>query len=77
MNLSASTESHGLSKSGSFMGHHIGTKRRRSHSHQRIQFSPFGGMLEKIAVNLLAGVPALVKPATITSYLTEAVVKKS
>jgi oxepin-CoA hydrolase/3-oxo-5,6-dehydrosuberyl-CoA semialdehyde dehydrogenase len=32
-------------------------------------------MLEKIAVNLLAGVPAVVKPATVTSYLTEAVVK--
>jgi oxepin-CoA hydrolase/3-oxo-5,6-dehydrosuberyl-CoA semialdehyde dehydrogenase len=30
-------------------------------------------MLEKIAVNLLAGVPAIVKPATLTSYLTEAV----
>src|SRR5690606_30657108 len=34
------------------------------------------GMLEKIAVNLLAGVPAIVKPATITSYLTEAVVRE-
>src|SRR5258705_6658469 len=37
---------------------------------------PVWGMLEKIAVNLLAGVPAVVKPATITSYLTEAVVKE-
>ena len=37
---------------------------------------PVWGMLEKIAVNLLAGVPAIVKPATITSYLTEAVVKE-
>lgn len=33
-------------------------------------------MLEKIAVNLLAGVPAIVKPATVTSFLTEAVVKE-
>ena len=33
-------------------------------------------MLEKFAVNLLAGVPAVVKPATITSYLTEAVVRE-
>ena len=33
-------------------------------------------MLEKIAVNLLAGVPAVVKPATVTSFLTEAVVKE-
>jgi len=37
---------------------------------------PVWGMLEKIAVNLLAGIPALVKPATITSYLTEAVVRQ-
>ena len=33
-------------------------------------------MLEKIAVNLLAGVPAIVKPATVTSYLTELMVKE-
>ena len=33
-------------------------------------------MLEKIAVNLLAGVPAIVKPATVTSFLTEAVFKE-
>ncbi|MEX0635926.1 MAG: aldehyde dehydrogenase family protein, partial [Ferruginibacter sp.] len=37
---------------------------------------PVWGMLEKIAVNLLAGVPAVVKPATVTSYLTEAVVRE-
>ncbi|HJY23302.1 MAG TPA: phenylacetic acid degradation bifunctional protein PaaZ, partial [Hanamia sp.] len=37
---------------------------------------PVWGMLEKIAVNLLAGVAAVVKPASITSYLTEAVVRK-
>ena len=37
---------------------------------------PVWGMLEKIAVNLLAGVPAIVKPASITSFLTEAVVKE-
>jgi oxepin-CoA hydrolase/3-oxo-5,6-dehydrosuberyl-CoA semialdehyde dehydrogenase len=33
-------------------------------------------MLEKVAVNWLAGVPAIVKPATLTSYLTEAVAKE-
>ncbi|MFS8082135.1 MAG: phenylacetic acid degradation bifunctional protein PaaZ, partial [Ginsengibacter sp.] len=37
---------------------------------------PVWGMLEKIAVNLLAGVAAVVKPASITSYLTQAVVKE-
>ena len=37
---------------------------------------PIWGMLEKIAVNLLAGVPAIVKPATVTSYLTEYMVRE-
>lgn len=37
---------------------------------------PVWGMLEKCAVNWLAGMPAIVKPATITSYLTEVVVKE-
>jgi oxepin-CoA hydrolase/3-oxo-5,6-dehydrosuberyl-CoA semialdehyde dehydrogenase len=37
---------------------------------------PVWGMLEKIAVNLLAGVPAVVKPATVTCFLTEAVVRE-
>ncbi len=37
---------------------------------------PVWGMLEKIAVNLLAGVPAVVKPASVTSFLTEAVVRE-
>ena len=37
---------------------------------------PIWGMLEKIAVNLMAGVPAIVKPATMTSYLTEFMVRE-
>ena len=37
---------------------------------------PIWGMLEKISVNLLAGVPAVVKPATVTCYLTEAMVRE-
>src|SRR5690606_3922815 len=36
---------------------------------------PVWGMLEKVAVNLLAGMPAIVKPATLTSFLTEEMVK--
>jgi oxepin-CoA hydrolase/3-oxo-5,6-dehydrosuberyl-CoA semialdehyde dehydrogenase len=31
------------------------------------------GMLEKLATTLLAGMPAIVKPATVTSFLTEVV----
>ena len=37
---------------------------------------PIWGMLEKIAVNLMAGVPAIVKPATLTCYLTELMVRE-
>ena len=66
----------GLSKGGSFMGHHILVPREGIAIHINAFNFPVWGMLEKIAVNLLAGVPAVVKPATVTSYLTEAVVKE-
>lgn len=69
-------EGHNLSKTGSFMGHHILVPKEGVAIHINAFNFPVWGMLEKIAVNLLAGVPALVKPATITSYLTEAVVKE-
>lgn len=65
-----------LSKGGSFIGHHIYTPKKGVAVHINAFNFPVWGMLEKIAVNLLAGVPAVVKPATITSYLTEAVVKE-
>jgi oxepin-CoA hydrolase / 3-oxo-5,6-dehydrosuberyl-CoA semialdehyde dehydrogenase len=69
-------ESIPLSKGGSFMGHHIMVPKEGIAVHINAFNFPVWGMLEKIAVNLLAGVPAIVKPATITSYLTEAVVKE-
>ncbi len=62
-----------LSKQGTFIGHHIMVPREGIALHINAFNFPIWGMLEKIAVNLLAGVPAVVKPATITSYLTEAV----
>ena len=65
-----------LSKTGSFMGHHILVPKEGVAIHINAFNFPVWGMLEKIAVNLLAGMPAVVKPATVTSYLTEAVVKK-
>ncbi len=65
-----------LSKDGSFIGHHILTPKRGVAVHINAFNFPVWGMLEKIAVNLLAGVPAVVKPATVTSFLTEAVVKE-
>ncbi len=62
-----------LSKNNTFNGLHIMVPREGVAVHINAFNFPVWGMLEKIAVNLLAGVPAIVKPATITSYLTEAV----
>jgi oxepin-CoA hydrolase/3-oxo-5,6-dehydrosuberyl-CoA semialdehyde dehydrogenase len=69
-------ESHNLSKNNTFMGTHILSPKEGVAIHINAFNFPVWGMLEKIAVNLLAGVPAIVKPATVTSYLTEAVVKE-
>ncbi len=65
-----------MSKHGSFIGHHIMVPKEGVAVHINAFNFPIWGMLEKIAVNLLAGVPAVVKPATITSYLTEAMVRE-
>ncbi len=69
-------EQHILGKAGSFMGHHLLVPKEGVAIHINAFNFPVWGMLEKIAVNLLAGVPAVVKPATVTAYLTEAVVKE-
>jgi oxepin-CoA hydrolase / 3-oxo-5,6-dehydrosuberyl-CoA semialdehyde dehydrogenase len=69
-------ESHNLSKQNTFMGTHILVPKEGVSIHINAFNFPVWGMLEKIAVNLLAGMPAIVKPATVTSYLTEAVVKE-
>jgi oxepin-CoA hydrolase/3-oxo-5,6-dehydrosuberyl-CoA semialdehyde dehydrogenase len=65
-----------LSKQNTFMGHHILVPKEGVAIHINAFNFPVWGMLEKVAVNWLAGVPTIVKPATITSYLTEAVVKE-
>jgi len=64
-----------LSKGGSFIGQHILVPKLGVALHINAFNFPVWGMLEKIAVNLLAGMPAIVKPAAITSFLTEAVFK--
>ncbi|HET7316535.1 MAG TPA: phenylacetic acid degradation bifunctional protein PaaZ [Sphingomicrobium sp.] len=61
-----------LSKSGSFVGQHIYTSLQGAAVHINAFNFPVWGMLEKLAPTLLAGVPAIVKPASATSYLTEA-----
>ncbi|MGZ3847545.1 MAG: phenylacetic acid degradation bifunctional protein PaaZ [Flavisolibacter sp.] len=66
----------GLSKGGSFMGHHLLVPKEGVAVHINAYNFPVWGMLEKCAVNWLAGVPAVVKPASISSYLAEAVVKE-
>lgn len=64
-----------LSKGGSFIGHHIMVPKEGIAVHINAFNFPIWGMLEKIAVNLMAGVPALVKPSEFTCYLTEVMVR--
>ena len=64
-----------LSKNGTFIGHHIMVPKEGVAVHINAFNFPIWGMLEKIAVNLMAGVPALVKPSEYTSYLTEVMVR--
>src|SRR6185312_1401681 len=65
-----------LGKGGTFMGQHMLVPKEGVAIHINAFNFPVWGMLEKIAVNLLAGVPAVVKPATVTCFLTEAVVRE-
>ena len=64
-----------LSKGGSFIGHHIMVPKKGVAIHINAFNFPIWGMLEKIAVNLMAGVPAIVKPSEYTCYLTEVMVR--
>lgn len=65
-----------LSKNGQFGARHILVPKEGVAIHINAYNFPVWGMLEKVAVNWLAGMPAIVKPATITSYLTHAVVQE-
>jgi oxepin-CoA hydrolase/3-oxo-5,6-dehydrosuberyl-CoA semialdehyde dehydrogenase len=64
-----------LSKGGSFVGQHIYTTLQGAAVHINAFNFPVWGMLEKLAPTLLAGMPAIVKPATATAYLCEAAVR--
>ncbi|WP_371038706.1 phenylacetic acid degradation bifunctional protein PaaZ [Rhodosalinus sp. FB01] len=61
-----------LSKGGSFLGQHVAVPLRGVAVQINAFNFPVWGMLEKLAPTLLAGMPAIVKPATQTCYLTEA-----
>lgn len=64
-----------LGRDGQFLGRHICTPLLGVAVHINAFNFPVWGMLEKLAPTLLAGVPAIVKPATATCYVTEACVR--
>lgn len=64
-----------LSRNGTFIGQHICTPLQGVAVHINAFNFPVWGMLEKLAPTLLAGVPAIVKPATSTCYVTELCVR--
>ncbi|BAU74763.1 phenylacetic acid degradation bifunctional protein PaaZ [Metapseudomonas furukawaii] len=64
-----------LGKQNQFAGTHILVPRGGLAVHINAFNFPIWGMLEKFAPTFLAGMPCIVKPATATSYLTEATVR--
>ena len=64
-----------ISKNNTFVGQHIMSPKQGVVVHINAFNFPIWGMLEKLSANLIAGVPAIVKPSEITSYLTQALVE--
>lgn len=64
-----------LSKEGTFIGQHVCVPKQGVAVHINAFNFPVWGMLEKCAVNWLAGMPAVVKASEITSFVTESVVR--
>ena len=64
-----------LSKDNTFVGRHICVPLEGTAVHINAFNFPVWGMLEKLAPTFLGGMPAIVKPATVTSYLTEGMVR--
>src|SRR5579859_957473 len=65
-----------LSKNGTFVGQHVCVPLEGAAVHINAFNFPVWGMLEKLAPALLAGMPAIVQPATQTAYLTERVFRR-
>ncbi len=63
------------SKEGAFIGHHILSPRHGVAIHINAFNFPIWGMLEKLSPTYLAGMPAIVKPSELTSFLTQAMVR--
>ena len=64
-----------LSRGGTFMGQHIALPLQGVAIHINAYNFPIWGALEKFGPAFIAGVPIIIKPATVGSYLTEAMVK--
>ncbi len=64
-----------LSRNGTFVGHHLMVPLEGVAVHINAYNFPCWGMLEKLAPTFLAGMPAIVKPASVTSYITEGMVR--
>ncbi len=64
-----------LGKQGGFAGTHVLVPRRGLAVHINAFNFPVWGLLEKFAPSFLAGMPCIGKPATATSYLTEALMR--
>ncbi len=64
-----------LSRGGAFQGLHVFTSLQGAAVHINAFNFPVWGMLEKLAPTFLAGMPAIVKPASATAYLAEAAVR--
>ena len=65
-----------LGKKGGFAGTHILVPRGGIAVHINAFNFPVWGLLEKFAPAFLAGMPCIAKPATATSFLTEALVRQ-
>src|SRR5699024_5400988 len=74
-NVIVDGKTEGLSRDGSFVGTHVYTRIPGVAVQINAFNFPIWGMLEKFAPSFIAGVPTIVKPATATSYVTEAAVR--
>lgn len=64
-----------ISKAGTFIGQHVYTSLQGAALHINAFNFPVWGMLEKLGPTLLAGVAAIVKPATATAQVAEHAVR--
>lgn len=68
-------EPESISRGGTFLGHHLLVPLEGVALHINAFNFPCWGMLEKLAPTFLAGMPAIVKPASVTAYVAERVVR--